>query len=53
MWNVPKKVATAFADATVGTAIVFVHVLLADRVKAMRVEAVRTFDARTRQPIKA
>jgi hypothetical protein len=53
MWNVPRKVATAFADATVGTAIVIVHVLLADRVKAMRGEAVRAFDARTRPPAKA
>ena len=53
MWNVPKKVATAFADATVGTAIVIVHVLLADRVKTLRGDALRTIDTRRQSSIKA
>jgi len=31
MWNLPRRVLSTLGDATVGTAIVMVHVLLSER----------------------
>lgn len=37
MWNLPKKLVDAVADVTVGTAIVMVHAVLAERQRGQRV----------------
>lgn len=37
MWNLPKRFVDAVADVTVGTAIVMVHALLAERERGTRV----------------
>ena len=41
MWNLPKKLVDAVADVTVGTAIVMVHAVLAERARGQRPISVR------------
>jgi hypothetical protein len=41
MWNLPKKLVDAVADVTVGTAIVMVHAVLAERQRPHRLPPVR------------
>ena len=49
MWSLPKRLAGAVADATVGTAIVFVHVLLAERQREGK-KGVRAINEAPRRP---
>ena len=41
MWNLPKKLVDVVADVTVGTAIVMVHAVLAERERGQRTLPVR------------
>lgn len=41
MWNLPKKLVDVVADVTVGTAIVLVHAVLAERQRTPRLAPVR------------
>jgi len=41
MWNLPKRLVDAVADVTVGTAIVMVHAVLAERQRGHRLVHVR------------